>query len=85
LNFDFEFIGRLQTSRRICGRNAGATKKIYAPFTPEQDEEPGEGRRALWEAFEEDANPQASDFQTGQSIRFSERRWQLIAAYLILL
>jgi hypothetical protein len=57
LNFDFEFIGRLKTSSRICGRSAGATKKIHAPFTPEQDEEPNEGRRALWEAFEEDAPP----------------------------
>jgi len=75
LNFDFEFIGRLKTSRRICGRSAGVTKKIQTPFTPEQDEEPDEGRRASWEAFEEDAHPQVSDFQTGQSIRFSERRW----------
>jgi len=78
LNFDFEFIGRLKTSRRICGRSAGATKKIHAPFTPEQDEELDEGRRALWEAFEEDAHPPLSDVQTGQSIRFSERRWQKI-------
>ena len=76
LNFDFEFIGRLKTSRRICGRSAGATKKIHAPFTPEQDEELDEGRRALWEAFEEDAHPPVSGDQTGQSIRFSKRRCQ---------
>ena len=76
LNFDFEFIGRLKTSRRICGRRAGPTKKIHAPFTPERDKEQDEGRRALWEAFEEDAHPPLSDFQTAQSIRFSERRWQ---------
>src|SRR5271170_3786552 len=55
LNFDFEFIGALKTSRRICGRSAGARKKIHAPFTLEQNKEPDEGRRALWEAFEEDA------------------------------
>jgi integrase len=30
----------------------------------------------LWEAFEEDAHPPPSDVQTGQSIRFSKRRWQ---------
>ena len=77
LNFDFGFIGRLKTSRRICGRSAAATKEIHTPFTPEQDEEPDEGRRALWEAFEEDAHPEVSDFQTGQSIRLSERRWHL--------
>jgi len=78
LNFDFEFIGRLKTSRRICGRRAGPTKKIHAPFTPERDKEQDEGRRALWEAFEEDAHPPLSDFQTAQSIRFSERRWQTL-------
>jgi hypothetical protein len=80
LNFDFEFIGRLKTSSRICGRSAGPTKKIHAPFTPEQDEEPNEGRRALWEAFEEDAHPSVSDVQTGQSIRFSKRRWHTMTA-----
>ena len=57
LNFDFEFIGRLKTSRRICGPSADATKKIHAPFAPEQNREPDEGRRALWEAFEENAHP----------------------------
>jgi hypothetical protein len=77
LNFDFEFIGALNTSRRIFGRSAGATKKIHAPFTPEQNKEPDEGRRALWEAFEEDAYPPLSGVQTGQSIRFSKRRCQI--------
>jgi hypothetical protein len=33
----------------------------------------------LWEAFEEDAHPPPSDVQTGQSIRFSKRRWQMEA------
>jgi hypothetical protein len=32
----------------------------------------------LWEAFEEDAHPPPSDVQTGQSIRFSKRRWHMV-------
>jgi hypothetical protein len=30
-------------------------RKSTPPFSPEQNQEPDEGRRALWEAFEEDA------------------------------
>jgi hypothetical protein len=37
----------------------------------------------LWEAFEEDAHPPPSDVQTGQSIRFSKRRWQEAGLVLV--
>jgi hypothetical protein len=51
-------------------------RKSTPPSPLKQNEESDEGRRALWEAFEEDAHPPPSDVQTGQSIRFSKRRWQ---------
>jgi hypothetical protein len=54
-------------------------RKSTPPFTPEQNKEPDEGRRALWEAFEEDAHPPLSGVQTGQFIRFSKRRCQAYA------
>lgn len=55
-------------------KNPASTKKIHAPATPEQDEEQDQGRRALWEAFEENARSEASDFQTGQITGLSNRR-----------
>jgi hypothetical protein len=39
----------------------------------------------LWEAFEEDAHPPPSDVQTGQSIRFSKRRWHSVHKFKKLL
>ncbi|MCX6972667.1 MAG: hypothetical protein NTV93_21290, partial [Verrucomicrobia bacterium] len=44
------------------------------PAPPEQDEEQDQGRRALWEAFEENARSEVSDFQTGQITGLSNRR-----------
>ena len=51
-------------------------KKILARHTSEQDEEQDEGRRALWEAIEENARAEESAFQTGQFIGFLYRRSQ---------
>ncbi|MCX6970946.1 MAG: hypothetical protein NTV93_12470, partial [Verrucomicrobia bacterium] len=46
------------------------------PATPEENEEQNQGRRALWEAFEEDARREVSGFQTGQITGLSDRRPQ---------
>ena len=51
-----------------------STKKIHAPATPEEHEEQDQGRRVLWEAFEEDACREVSGFQTGQITGLSDRR-----------
>ena len=53
-----------------------STKKIHAPATPEEHEEQDQGRRVLWEAFEEDACREVSGFQTGQITGLSDRRPQ---------
>ncbi|MCX6971732.1 MAG: hypothetical protein NTV93_16475, partial [Verrucomicrobia bacterium] len=50
------------------------------PATPEENEEQNQGRRALWEAFEEDARREVSGFQTGQITGLSDRRPQQRAA-----
>ena len=57
-------------------KNPASKKKILALLTTEQDEEQNEGRRALWEAFEEYARAEESAFQTGQFIGFLYRRSQ---------
>jgi hypothetical protein len=41
---------------------------------PEENEEQNQGRRALWEAFEENAHQKVSGFQTGQITGLSDRR-----------
>jgi len=68
----------LVNPERACreGPKSSLTDEENAPPTStEEKAEEDEGRRALWEAFEEDAHPPLSDVQTGQSIRFSKRRW----------
>ncbi|MCX6972647.1 MAG: hypothetical protein NTV93_21190, partial [Verrucomicrobia bacterium] len=55
------------------------------PATPEENEEQNQGRRALWEAFEEDARREVSGFQTGQITGLSDRRPQHSIAYFKLL
>jgi hypothetical protein len=57
-------------------KNPASTKKIHAPATPEENEEQNQGRRALCEAFEENARQKVSGFQTGQITRLSDRRSQ---------
>jgi hypothetical protein len=72
-------LGSLVNPERACreGPKSSLTDEENAPPTStEEKAEEDEGRRALWEAFEEDAHPPLSDVQTGQSIRFSKRRWQ---------
>ncbi|MEI6278097.1 MAG: hypothetical protein WCQ16_01780 [Verrucomicrobiae bacterium] len=61
--------------------NLASTKKIHAPVTPEQDEEQNQGRRALWEAFEENARAEESGFQTGRIIGLSNRRSHICRNY----
>jgi len=73
----FPFHGRPQIEPPNPRKKPASKKKIHAPATPEQDGEQNEGRRALWEAFEENARPELSGFQTGQITRLSDRRSQL--------
>jgi hypothetical protein len=71
-------LGSLVNPERACreGPKSSLTDEENAsPTSTEEKAEEDEGRRALWEAFEEDAHPPLSDVQTGQSIRFSKRRW----------
>ena len=55
-------------------KKSASTKKIHTPDTPEENEEQNQGRRALCEAFEENARRKVSGFQTGQITRLSDRR-----------
>ncbi|MFA7232947.1 MAG: hypothetical protein WC076_02430 [Terrimicrobiaceae bacterium] len=68
------FHRRAQIEPPNLRKKPASTKKIHAPATPEQDEEQYQGRRALWEAFEENALWKVSGFQTGQIPRLSDRR-----------
>jgi len=60
-------------------KKSASTKKIHTPDTPEENEEQNQGRRALCEAFEENARRKVSGFQTGQITRLSDRRSQRLA------
>ena len=70
------FHRRAQIEPPNLRKKPASTKKIHAPATPEQDEEQDQGRRALWEAFEENARQKVSGFQTGQITGLSDRRPQ---------
>jgi hypothetical protein len=72
----FRFHRRSQIEPPNLRKKPASAKKIHAPATPEQDEEQDQGRRALWEAFEENDRSEASDFQTGQITGLSNRRPQ---------
>jgi hypothetical protein len=58
-------------------KKLASKKKIHAPHSPEQDGEQNQGRRALWEAIEENARAEESGFYVGQIIGFLYRRSQL--------
>jgi hypothetical protein len=66
----FLFHRRVQIEPPGLRKKPASKKKIHAPHSPEQDEEQNEGRRALREAFKENARAEESAFQTGQFIGF---------------
>jgi hypothetical protein len=70
------FHRRAQVEPPNLRKKPASTKKIHASATPEENEEKNQGRRALWEAFEEDARRKASGFHTGQITGLSDRRPQ---------
>lgn len=57
-------------------KKLASKKKIHAPHSPEQYGEQNQGRRALWEAIEENARAEESDFYAGQIVGFLYRRSQ---------
>ena len=80
----FRFHRQAQIEPPNLRKNPASTKKIHAPATPEQDEEQDQGRRALWEAFEENDRSEVSGFQTGQITGLSDRHPQLSSGTIIL-
>ena len=77
----FLFHRRAQIEPPRLRRNPASKKKFHAPHFPEQDEEQNEGRRALWEAIEENARAEESAFYTGQFIGFLYRRSHRLRAH----